>query len=440
MGTCIRKVVTATAAILALALLLPAPASAQNPPNCNANLLEVSISSDRPPCSRPLAGEVINYSVGVTNHSLTPANCTPCTPAEEPSCTTPSPSACCNCQVGCDISNATADFCCPDPTGNPATPPDPLCTNLFTGVDIPAGTSAPGSPFGPFACIMPDIGPGIALAGVIGDGLLDDGTGPGGGPEPFSIDKMPSVGFCPTTSTTTSTTTTTTSSTTTTTTFPAVCLTRGPGFWGNHPFLIESNDPRSLDLLPLEVCGTTLVSTSAGGAFSTTEAICSVGTDGKILGPQLTQLVRQCTTALLNVAASTTLDGSCGGAFPGLDELLTGCCGDASVCTGDTVPGLSVGKCIDRLDAFINTTGDTLNFPFQTGPADSSICRASKGNGVVVSPTPGGLPQGSGSRCHHEPRRDPGPVGWILGIHLGPATSRGRHAMAQGGHRGPRRA
>jgi hypothetical protein len=40
MYTCIRKVLTASAAILALALLLPASASAQNPGNCNANLLD----------------------------------------------------------------------------------------------------------------------------------------------------------------------------------------------------------------------------------------------------------------------------------------------------------------------------------------------------------------------------------------------------------------
>src|SRR5262245_7861500 len=40
MWTWIRKVVTATAAILALTLLLAAPASAQQmPPGCNANLL-----------------------------------------------------------------------------------------------------------------------------------------------------------------------------------------------------------------------------------------------------------------------------------------------------------------------------------------------------------------------------------------------------------------
>src|SRR4030095_12295514 len=80
-----------------------------------------------------------------------------------------------------------------------------------------------------------------------------------------------------TTTTSSSTTTTSTTSSTTTTTAPACCPTATAGFWGNHPFVIQSNDPRSLDLLPLEVCGTTLENVDAGNGFSTTEAICSVG-------------------------------------------------------------------------------------------------------------------------------------------------------------------
>jgi hypothetical protein len=175
----------------------------------------------------------------------------------------------------------------------------------------------------------------------------------------------------------------------------ALCLSRTPGFWGNHPFLIESSDPRSLDLLPLDVCGTSLTSVAAGSTVSTTEAICSVGTDGKILGPQETQLIRQCTAALLNVKATKELGGSCEGAFlpggtitAGLTELLDACCDGDSVCTGASVPGFTIGSCIDQVDAFNSTESNTVTFPFDTGPADSSICRASKGNGVVVSPGP----------------------------------------------------
>jgi hypothetical protein len=394
MSTCIRNVVTATAAILALALLLPAPASAQNPPNCNANLLDQTIARI-PPGPTAIAGATINYTVIVINRSISPPGCDPmnpnnlCTGAGAPfACCTGAGTGTCECQVGCDTLDVTADFCCPGPTGAAAMPPDPLCSNLVTDEDIPATDGV--ALFGPFPCVMPDIAPGIATAGVFGDGLLNDGVG-GTGLSPFEINKTITVEIIPTTTTTSSTTTTTSSTTTTTsstttTTLPPLCLTRTPGFWGTHPFLIQSDDPRSLDLLPLTVCGTILDSVEAGSESSTTEAICSTGTDGKILGPQLTQLVRQCTAALLNVAASLTLEGDCTG-LPDIGDLLEGCCGDASVCTGDTVPDLSVGACIERLDTF-NNSDDTLNFPFRTGPANSRICRDARGNGVVVSPTP----------------------------------------------------
>jgi hypothetical protein len=143
-----------------------------------------------------------------------------------------------------------------------------------------------------------------------------------------------------------------------------------------------------LNLLPLEVCGTVLDNTAAGSDTSTTEAVCSVGTDGKILGSQLTQLVRQCTSALLNVAATKDLGGSCAGAFLGLTGLLDDCCGPNSDCTGATNTGISIGDCITQVDAFNSTELNTVTFPFNPGPADSSVCQASKGNGVVVSPGP----------------------------------------------------
>src|SRR4030095_17186697 len=79
MGTCIRKVVTATAAILALALLLPAPASAQSPANCNANLLDQTISRF-PPDPTALPGDVIQYLIVAVNRSLQPPACDPADP------------------------------------------------------------------------------------------------------------------------------------------------------------------------------------------------------------------------------------------------------------------------------------------------------------------------------------------------------------------------
>jgi hypothetical protein len=159
------------------------------------------------------------------------------------------------------------------------------------------------------------------------------------------------------------------------------CLTRTPGFWGTHPAITQS-------FLPLEVCGVTINNTTAGNGTSAIEAMCSVGTDGKILGPQNTQLVRQCMAATLNVAASTRGGGNCEGDNPSLTPLLAACCGADSVCDGHAVPGFDVGFCIAQLDAFNNSL-DTLP-PFgqfrRPGPADSSVCRASKGNGVVVHP------------------------------------------------------
>jgi hypothetical protein len=161
------------------------------------------------------------------------------------------------------------------------------------------------------------------------------------------------------------------------------CLTRTPGFWGNHPHITSQ-------FLPLTVCGVELGTVEAGSGTSATEAICSVGRDGQILGPQLTQLVRQCTAALLNVAASASGGGNCPGDLPPLTSLLNGCCGAESVCTGDPVGGLNIQSCIDQLDAF-NNSPDTLP-PFGSfvspGPADSSKCRDSRNNGVVVTPAP----------------------------------------------------
>ena len=159
------------------------------------------------------------------------------------------------------------------------------------------------------------------------------------------------------------------------------CLTRTPGFWATHPDVTDN-------YLEIGVCGTTISNVVAGNGNSAIEAMCSVGKDSKIQGPQLTQLIRQCTAARLNVAASLSLEGNCDSDYPGIDELIDGCCGSASVCTGDTVEGLSVNECIYRLDMFNNTEPDTLNFDYPIGRALPGACQDSKNNGVVVYPTP----------------------------------------------------
>src|SRR4029453_13692184 len=108
MCTCIRKVVTATAALLALPLRLPPSAGRpQTPPTCNANLLDVTISRDTP-AARP--GEIVNYTVNIINRSVLGV------------------------QIGCNALDVTADFFCPGPTGQS----NGASTNLITNVDIPA--------------------------------------------------------------------------------------------------------------------------------------------------------------------------------------------------------------------------------------------------------------------------------------------------------------
>src|SRR5262245_63361479 len=223
MSTCIGKVVTATAAILALTLLLAGPASAQQmPPGCDANLLDETISRS-PSGPTALAGDVINYTVFVVNHIKERPNCDPmnpnaqCTGAGTPfNCCTGAGTGTCVCQIGCNTSTVTADFKCPDAMGHPNGPP---IDNLFTSIAIMANDVT--TQFGPFPCTMPDIGGSsggafVPTAGVFGGGNLEDGTGPGGGPSPFVINKTITVVIVTTTttSTTTSTTTTTTTSTT----------------------------------------------------------------------------------------------------------------------------------------------------------------------------------------------------------------------------------
>lgn len=169
------------------------------------------------------------------------------------------------------------------------------------------------------------------------------------------------------------------------------CLTRTPGFWGTHPHLIsdELGDPRSLDLLPLDICGLTIDTTAAFDNRSTTEAICSVGQDGKLYagGPQQAQLVRQCVAAQLNILATVEGGGNCSTSFPSA-TFFEDCCGAVSECAGDDIAGVSVASCINGVDAFNNAPDTIATFaPFNgPGPAISLLCHDSKNNGVIVQP------------------------------------------------------
>ena len=164
------------------------------------------------------------------------------------------------------------------------------------------------------------------------------------------------------------------------------CLTRTPGFWGTHTGESPAQTGAA-DFLPVEVCGRVIDNAAAGNDHSSTEAVCSVGRDHTILGPQLTQLVRQCTAAALNISASAANGGDCEGES-NIGIVFDSCCDAVSACTGDAT-NLTVNQCIGLLDTF-NNSNDTLQIPaFQSpGRANPSVCRDSKGNGVVVTPAP----------------------------------------------------
>jgi hypothetical protein len=161
------------------------------------------------------------------------------------------------------------------------------------------------------------------------------------------------------------------------------CFTHTPGFWGNHPAITSQ-------FLNVEVCGVTIDNVLASNGTSAIEAICSVGRDGRILGPQLTQLVRQCTAAALNIAASGEGGGNCSSEFPNLETQLDACCSAQSACTGFPPDGFTVNSCIEILDTFNNSIDTLPPFgPFVSpGPADSSACREARNNDVVVTPAP----------------------------------------------------
>ncbi|HKY32628.1 MAG TPA: hypothetical protein VJV23_08845 [Candidatus Polarisedimenticolia bacterium] len=160
------------------------------------------------------------------------------------------------------------------------------------------------------------------------------------------------------------------------------CLTRTPGFWGTHPHVAEG-------FLPVEVCGISLTHAEAGAAGSTTEDLCFGGRDFKAAStsPQQLQLIRQCTAAALNIAASASAGGSCESSFAGINNLVAECCtGPVAACSsGAAASALGASGCIERLDAF-NHSPDTLAAfgPFgQPGPAQPAECREANGNGFV---------------------------------------------------------
>ncbi|MGG7055124.1 hypothetical protein [Nitrosomonas sp. ANs5] len=141
------------------------------------------------------------------------------------------------------------------------------------------------------------------------------------------------------------------------------CLTRSPSFWASRPALTAGY------LQPaLEVCGMSLDTVELGHETSALAALCP---DARVPDSQSTQLVRQCTAASLNVAASLAEGGNCGKAAT---LLLHHCCSENSVCTGATVENYNIEYCITALDMFNHSRPDTLNFSKPVGAPDLGAC------------------------------------------------------------------
>jgi hypothetical protein len=184
------------------------------------------------------------------------------------------------------------------------------------------------------------------------------------------------------------------------------CLTRTPGFWCNRPLATDF-------LLPLEVCGITLGNVDAATPGSAIEDLV-FGNDHKLdnglsgvdpaglgypngIAPQNLQLVRQCTAAQLNLAATQAAEGDCNSEISGIEQRIDECCMPHQ-CTA-SADAISASGCIGDLDAFNNAdfggnelaipdtfpssngTGTAGNFP--RGRADSSTCREANGNGFI---------------------------------------------------------
>jgi hypothetical protein len=134
---------------------------------------------------------------------------------------------------------------------------------------------------------------------------------------------------------------------------PGGCLTRTPGFWCTHPTVTAL-------FLPLTSCGIELNNVMVATPGSAIEDM-NFGNDHKAAGtsPQQLQLIRQCTAAALNIAASEANEGSCEGVVLSsgetIAEVFDSCC-DEDLCDSDASGNeISSSGCIELLDEFNNS-------------------------------------------------------------------------------------
>jgi hypothetical protein len=161
------------------------------------------------------------------------------------------------------------------------------------------------------------------------------------------------------------------------------CLTRTPGFWCTHDRVTEL-------FLPVASCGIVLDNIEAASPGSAIEDLDFSGRDFKAgdTSPQQLQLIRQCTAAALNFAASVAEGGSCSGIVLSdgrtIDEVFAACCEE--LCTsGASGPTISESNCIERLDEFNNLEPDTLTCETDP-PAPFPFCPSLGANGFNATP------------------------------------------------------
>lgn len=168
------------------------------------------------------------------------------------------------------------------------------------------------------------------------------------------------------------------------------CLTKGPGFWSKHPEIAAL-------YLPATSCGLALDSTAAGTGSSVLEDLCFNGGDARTASTSTQQLmlVRQCTAAQLNLAATRAGGGDCSTwkaedqerddtSALNIVQRITDCC-ETTCPSGMSGPRLDKTGCIEDLREFNRSKSTMSPFgPFVSpGHGDKNLCRAAKGNGFV---------------------------------------------------------
>jgi hypothetical protein len=183
------------------------------------------------------------------------------------------------------------------------------------------------------------------------------------------------------------------------------CFSRTPGYWGTHPQVTQQvlNENGG----GLLVCGINLTTTLAFGGknlgklgppYSTTEDLCGTGgPDFKPVGtsPQQLQLIRQCTSAALNLVATgkgnlTGGENICDVSDPLIGPAFNSCCiGTAAVPAicyiGAKPAAIDASGCIGILDAFNNQFEGTdfTTVGLTNSPAEPLQCQIANGNGDV---------------------------------------------------------